>query len=178
MDRVDEHGRLGALPLFEQPERLALLLAHGDPRRLGARRAAAAPPQGPPRRHGAASCPTPITTTDARRPASVTIDCEPEEVGRARDARIVVADRLLAAQGELLVGEIEAAFDDRAQILLDRELVLRGGRHDPGVEDRAVLVDLVAVVEQAPWGLGGAVPDCAARDDLDGGRVRRLVARR
>ena len=35
--------------------------------------------------------------------------------------------------------------DDRAQVLLDRELVLRRRRDDPRVEDRAVVVDLVAV---------------------------------
>ena len=51
------------------------------------------------------------------------------------------------------------ALDDRAQVLLDRELVLRGRRDDPGVEDRAVVVDLVAVVEQAARRLGGAVAD-------------------
>ncbi len=83
------------------------------------------------------------------RGASATVDGQRQEVGRAGDARVVVADRLLAAKRQLLVGEVEAGFDDGAQILLDRELVLRGGRHDPGVEDRAVLVELVAVVEQA-----------------------------
>ena len=40
----------------------------------------------------------------------------------------MVADRLLAAQRELLVGEVEVALDDLAQVLLDRELVLRGRR--------------------------------------------------
>src|ERR1019366_4342216 len=124
--------------------------------------------------------PTPITTTDAvplpracPRPRggaapSPTLDGQLEEVGRAGDAGIVVADRLLAAQRELLVGKVEIAFDHRAQVLLDRELVLRGRRHDPGVEDRPVLVDLIAVVEQPARSLGRPVTDRPAGRDLDG----------
>ncbi len=76
------------------------------------------------------------------------------------------------------VGKIETALDDGAQILLDRELVLGGRRHDPGVEDRAVLVDLVAVVEQAAGRLGGAVADRASRRHLDRGRIGLLIGGR
>ncbi len=130
--------------------------------------------------------PTPITTTagcaailaGVRAAArSATIDGQLQEVGGAGDAGIVVADRLLAAQRQLLVGQVEAVFDDRPQILLDGELVLGGGWHDRGVEDRAVVVDLIAVVQQATGRLGGAVPDRASRRDLDRGRIRLLVAR-
>ena len=46
------------------------------------------------------------------------------------------------------------------------------------VEDRAVLVDLVAVVEHAAGRLGRAVPDRPARLHVDRRRVGRLVARR
>src|ERR1035437_7058692 len=88
----------------------------------------------------------------------------------------MVADRLLAAERKLLVGEGEMGLDYGAQILLDRELVLRGRRHDPGVEDRAILVDLIAVIEQTAWSLGCTMPDGASRHDLDGGRVGLLVA--
>ena len=48
------------------------------------------------------------------------------------------------------------ACDDATQVGLDGELVLRGGRHDAGLKDRAVLIDLVAVEEQAPRRLGHA----------------------
>ena len=37
------------------------------------------------------------------------IDREIEEVGRAGDARVVVADRLLALPGQLLIAEIQPA---------------------------------------------------------------------
>ena len=61
----------------------------------------------------------------------------------------MVADRLLAAVAQLVVGEVDVPRDDRAQVLLDRALVLRRRRDDPRVEDRAVVVDLVAVLEHA-----------------------------
>ena len=64
---------------------------------------------------------------------------------RTRDARVVVADRLLAAPLQVVVIEIKSAFDDAAQILFDRELILRRRRHDPCVQDVAVVVDLVLV---------------------------------
>src|SRR2546423_9120135 len=71
--------------------------------------------------------PMPITTTPPA--ASAAVDLQLEEVRRAGDARIVVADRLLAAQPQLVVGQVDVRFDDRPQVLLDRELVL-GGRRD------------------------------------------------
>ena len=54
-------------------------------------------------------------------------------------------------------------------------LVLRGRRHDLGVEDRPFVVELVAVVEDAPRRLGASVTDSRAWLDLDGGRVGLLV---
>ena len=111
------------------------------------------------------SLPTPITSTRGQR--SVTLDGQLEEVRRAGDARIVVADRLLAAQRQLVVGQIDVALDDGTQVLLDRALVLRGRRDDPRVDDRAVVVDLIAVVQQAARRLGRAVADGPPRDDLD-----------
>ena len=61
-------------------------------------------------------------------------------------------------QLEIVVVQVEAALDDPAQVGLDRELVLRGGRHDAGLKDRARPVDLIAVEEQPPGRLGGAGP--------------------
>ena len=76
---------------------------------------------------------------------------------------------------ELVVGELVVPVDDLAQVLLDRELVLRGRRDDLRVEDRAVGVELVAVVEEATRRLGRAVADPGARLDLRRRRVRLLV---
>jgi len=96
-------------------------------------------------------------------------------VGRAGDARVVVADRLLALAGELGVIEVDPGLYEGAQVGLDGRLVLRRGRHDAGGLDDAVRVDLVAVVQGAPGRLGDAVADAGARRHLDGGPVRRFV---
>ena len=66
-------------------------------------------------------------------------------------------------------------FDDSAEILLDRPLILRGRRDDPGVEDGPVLIDLVAVVEHPPRSLTRPMPDGPAGRHLYRGRVRLLV---
>src|SRR5436305_10343254 len=57
------------------------------------------------------------------------IDREIEEVSRAGDAWVVVADRLLALPAQLLIAEIQPAGDEPAQIVLDAGLILRGRRH-------------------------------------------------
>ena len=54
-----------------------------------------------------------------------------EEVGGARYARIVVAHRLLATPLQFVVAQVQPALDHPSKIVLDRELVLRGGWHDP-----------------------------------------------
>ena len=59
-------------------------------------------------------------------------------MGRAGDARIVVADGLLALAGELSVVEVEPGLREGAQVGLDGRLVLRRGRHDLGRGDDAV----------------------------------------
>ena len=93
----------------------------------------------------------------------------------ARDARVVVADRLLADRPQLVVAEPGVALDDRAQVVLDRELVLGRRRHDLRVQDRPVGVDPVAVVEQAPRRLADAVADAGHRLHRDEGGIRLLV---
>jgi len=79
------------------------------------------PPRGPPRRR-----PGDRSRRRSRRPGSPSgpPDRQIEEVGRARDAGIVVADRLLADALQHLVGQAVVALDDGSQVLLDRELVL------------------------------------------------------
>ena len=59
----------------------------------------------------------------------------------ARDAWVVVADRLLAKVSELFVADVERALDDTAKVFFDRPLILRGGRDDLRVEDRAFVVE-------------------------------------
>ena len=86
--------------------------------------------------------------------------------------RIVCSQRSL----QFLIGEVDVLFDDGAEVLLDRELVLRGGGDDRRAQDRAVVVDLVAVVQKPARRLGGAVAYAATRLHLDRGAVRLLVA--
>lgn len=66
------------------------------------------------------------------------LDVQFQEVGRTRDARVVVADGPLAQPGELGLGAltpIEAGLDQPTQVLLDGALVLGGRWHDAGVRD-------------------------------------------
>ena len=101
------------------------------------------------------------------------LDVQLQEVGRARDARVVVADGSLAQPGEFGLGAlsaIEPGLDHPAQILLDGALVLGGRRDDAGVGDTACVVERVAVVEQAAWRLRGAVPDAGP-----GGHISRTA---
>src|SRR5512144_1906111 len=69
---------------------------------------------------------------------SAPVHVEPEEMRRAGDARVVVADRLLALPLQPIVGEIDPRPDELAQVLLDASLVLGGGRDDLRLGDRAV----------------------------------------
>ena len=49
---------------------------------------------------------------------------EIQEMGRAGDARVIVADRLLAPPGQLLVVEIQPTGDEPAQVVFDAGLIL------------------------------------------------------
>src|SRR5690606_19000246 len=94
----------------------------------------------------------PIPTTRVAggimRPSPL-LHLQPQEVRGARDARVVVADRLFAQVLEPVVGNVEMGLDHAAQVLLDAALALRRGRNDGRVEDDAVVVEGVAVVEGA-----------------------------
>lgn len=88
------------------------------------------------------------------------LDVQFQEVGRTRDARVVVADGPLAQPGELGLGAltpVEPGLDQPAQVLLDGALVLGGRRNDACVRDTPPAVERVAVVEQASWRLRSAV---------------------
>lgn len=82
---------------------------------------------------------------------------------------------LFALPGELLLREVEARRDEAPEIVLDRFLILRSGRHDLRVENRAVGVDAVAVVKQTARGFSDGVTGGGARLDGDGGCGGRLV---
>ncbi|HEU5204140.1 MAG TPA: hypothetical protein VFU17_07585, partial [Candidatus Limnocylindrales bacterium] len=88
-------------------------------------------------------------------------------MGGAGDARVVVADRLLALAGELSGGQVQAGLDEAAQVVFDLLLVLGGGRDDAGGGDQAVGIDAVTVVEDAPGLLVAAVAERRAGLDLD-----------
>jgi len=96
-------------------------------------------------------------------------------VSRAGDARVVVADGLLAPPGELGVVEAEAGLDEGAQVGLDGRLVLRRGRDDAGGGDEAVRADLVPVVQGATGRLGHPVADAGANRHVQCGAIRRFV---
>ena len=75
-------------------------------------------------------------------------------------------------------GEVEVILDERPEVGLDGRLVLRGGRDDLRVEDRPVLVEAVAVVEQAARGLGGPVALTGTGRDVDRGAAEPPATRR
>src|SRR5450631_2338607 len=121
------------------------------------------------------SLPTPMTTAPARENALGTLDVELEEVRRARDARVVVADRLLALPLQLVVGQVEVAGHEAAQVLLDRTLILGRGRHDASIADRAGGIDLIAMPEYPARGLADSAAHPISRLQSDGRRVGLLV---
>src|SRR5262249_30596321 len=166
--RTDGWSR-AARPTTRRPRR-----GRGRPR--SRRRAAAAAPartRSPRYRPRPQSCarrprallrrPSGTGSRSRRRRSSQPLDLQLEEVRRARDARVVVADGLLAQPTKLIVGELGVLRDDRTEVLLDRQLVLRRRRHDLRVDDGAVAVDAVPVVEQTAGGFGRAVADSADR---------------
>ena len=91
------------------------------------------------------------------RDPSLVLDPQVEEVGGARDAGVVGADRDLALARQFVVRQVQVGLHERAQVGFDGRLVLRRRWGDLRVEDRARVVDAVAVVEQPARGLGGAV---------------------
>jgi hypothetical protein len=103
-------------------------------------------------------------------------DLEIEKVRSARNARVVISHRLLAAPLEVVVTEVKTAFNDAAQILFDSELVLGGWRHDPRTQDRAVAVNLVLVQEQPSRRFSDPGANPGFGDNHLGWRARRLVS--
>jgi uncharacterized protein YjhX (UPF0386 family) len=71
-----------------------------------------------------------------------------QEVRCATDAGVVVADQVFAALRRRLVVQFQDAGDERLQIVLDLQLVLRGRRDDLRFRDQPVIPDPVTVIQQ------------------------------
>src|SRR3990170_5518506 len=147
------------------------------------RRRTASRPAASSRRYG---LPTPITSTRGRPRWSASTGAligllpvypQGEEVCGAGDAGVVVADSLLALPGEGVLREVDARFNESPEVRLDGLLVLCRGRYDLRVRDEALVVDGVAMVEDAARRLGAPVPRPRTRGDLHGRPLGRLVLR-
>ena len=68
---------------------------------------------------------------------------------RTRNARVVVADRLLALPGQFVERQVCARLDKGAQVGIDGGLVLRGRRRDLRGDDHPLFIQPVAAVEDA-----------------------------
>ena len=96
-------------------------------------------------------------------------------MGRAGDARVVVANRLLALPGQALIVEIQPVGHEPAQVVFDAGLILRRGRHDPGGGDEAFGVEGVPVEQHAARRFRGTMPGRGARRNVHMARGGRLV---
>src|SRR5262245_55842480 len=96
-------------------------------------------------------------------------------MGRARDARIVVPDGLLATPRQIRVGQVRALCGETPQVLLDRLLVLGRGGHYARVADRALRIEGIAVVEDAARRLRAPVAAPGPRHDRNGRLLGGLV---
>ncbi len=75
----------------------------------------------------------------------------------------MIADAVFASGFQLIFFEIEAHGCHLSQILFDHALVLRRGRNEAGIENRAVRVELVAMIENAAGRLGAGAADAGPR---------------
>ena len=87
----------------------------------------------------------------------------------------MVAYALLATSLQRIVCEIESGIRDFSHIFLDDALVLRGRRNETGVEDRAVAIEIVTVVEYAARRFTAGVAHSGMRLGRDKGPCWRLV---
>jgi hypothetical protein len=72
-----------------------------------------------------------------------------QEVGGAGNTRVIAPHRLLAFPGCFFDGPSYQLRRILAKIILDPLLILRGWRHDLGGDDLPVLIQGVAVIENA-----------------------------
>ena len=110
---VHQDHRSRTLPDIEQSDRFALEYPHPDAR-------TAALPQ-PARNRQTRSVVAAQRVSDPDDEHwSLTLDRQVEEVGRARDAGVMVADRLLTAQPQLFVRQVDVLLDHGTEVLLYR----------------------------------------------------------
>ncbi len=76
---------------------------------------------------------------------------------------------------ECLVFQVGAALHITPEVFFHAELVLGGGRHDLGLLDEPLLIELVAVVENSARRLRHTVTKTSTGIDLDRGPLRSLV---
>ena len=81
----------------------------------------------------------------------------------AGNAGVVIADALLAAVADDVIGLIDDHGGDGGKIGFDARLVLRGRRHDARVFDGAVGCEVIAVPADAARRLGAAKAGAGAR---------------
>src|SRR5215467_7223545 len=103
------------------------------------------------------------------------LDFEPQKMGRARNARIVIAHRLLTAPSQSLLRQIEVMGHELPEVGLNALLILRGRRDDLRVDDQPLLINPKAVIEQTARRFGATVTDARARDYLDRSPLRRFI---
>jgi len=79
----------------------------------------------------------PATTTLAVLVSIMTFPREIQEVRGARNAGVVIANRLFTAPLQFLIVEGESVLHNSTQVVFDAELILRRRRHDSGPADDA-----------------------------------------
>jgi len=121
-----------------------------------------------------------IPDSDHEQPAFRTSELmygarELEEVGRTRNARIIIADGLFATVPERVLSPIDISRRHLTQILLDAQLILRRWRHDAGIEDDPAIIDFVAMVADTARRLGTAMADAGPKRHRNRRHRGRLI---
>ena len=166
-DRVDEKRVVGSLEQIDQPAAGAVGDHDDAAKRLIGDQAASGQEAGGVVAERAADA----DDVDHRRSIS-----QAQEVGGARDARVVVADGGLAQARRLGGGAPEDGGRQAAQVVLHLRLVLGRRRHDAGGVDESLVVGLVGLVEHAARRLGDGASDPGPRRERR--ERRRRAARR
>src|ERR1700736_1162619 len=96
-------------------------------------------------------------------------------MGRAGDARVVVADGLLTLPPELVRRQIEVFRHEFPKIALDSLLVLRCRRNDLCLQDHSLPVDAIAVIEDAAWRFSAAAAGGQTWANIQCRLFRRLI---
>lgn len=91
------------------------------------------------------------------------------------NARVIVADGLLALPGELLFRQVEVSRDKLPEVRFDGFLILRCRGNDLGIENGSLVVGPITMVEDATRRFGAPIPCCRAGLKLHGGALRLLI---